>query len=244
MAEVPVDESPGHESLLYNNPRIAQPPRQGEQVMVLGLGRFGGAVGAELVRLGMEVLGVDSDPKIVQSYTKLLTHVVEGDVTNIEVLRQLGAGEVRHAVVGVGHDIEASILATAALDDLGVPSIWAKAVGRSHGRILERVGAHHVVYPEHDMGHRVAHVLGGRMLDWFQLDESFAMVETQAPKELVGRSLADVGVRARFDVTVVCVKHGDQPFTYATPDTVLRKGDVLVVAGATAAAEAFARLSS
>lgn len=235
--------APGPEAFLRTDRRPEHPPRPGETVLVLGLGRFGAAVGAELVRLGMEVLGVDADPKVVQRATHLLTHVVEGDVTNLEVLRQLGAGEVRHAIVGIGH-IEASILATAALEDLGVPSIWAKAVNRQHGRILERVGAHHVVYPEHDMGHRVAHVLGGRMLDWFQLDERFAMVETRVPREHVGKSLAAVGIRARHDVTVVCVKHGGEPFTYATPDTVLQAGDVLVVAGETSAVEAFARLPS
>jgi trk system potassium uptake protein TrkA len=221
---------------------MAPPPAPGEQVLVLGLGRFGGAVGAELVRLGLEVLGVDGDPRNVQQYTKLFTHVVEADATNQDALRQLGAAEVRHAIVGIGSDIEASILATAALDDLGVPNIWAKAVSKAHGRILERVGAHHVVYPEHDMGHRVAHLVGGRMLDWFQLDEQFAMVETMAPRKLFGRTLADVGVRANYGVTVVCVKPLGKAFTYATADTVLQKGDVLVVAGPTPATEAFARL--
>jgi trk system potassium uptake protein TrkA len=218
------------------------PPAPGEQVLVLGLGRFGGAVGAELVRLGLEVLGVDADPRNVQQYTKLLTHVVEADATSLDALRQLGAAEVRHAVVGIGSDMEASILVTAALDDLGVPSIWAKAVSKAHGKILERVGAHHVVYPEHDMGHRVAHLVGGRMLDWFQLDEHFALMETVAPRNLIGKSLAEIGVRANHDVTVVCVKPRGESFTYATPDTVLARGDVLVVAGSTQATEAFARL--
>ena len=221
---------------------MAPPPAPGEQILVLGLGRFGGAVGAELVRLGLEVLGVDGDPRNVQQYTKLFTHVVEADATNQDALRQLGAAEVRHAIVGIGSDIEASILATAALDDLGVPNIWAKAVSKAHGRILERVGAHHVVYPEHDMGHRVAHLVGGRMLDWFQLDEQFAMVETMAPRKLFGRTLADVGVRANYGVTVVCVKPLGRQFTYATADTILQQGDVLVVAGPTPATEAFARL--
>ncbi len=212
-------------------------------MVVLGLGRFGGAVGAELVRLGLEVLGVDADPRNVQQYTKLLTHVVEADATNQDALRQLGAAEVQHAVVGIGSDIEASILATAALDDFGVPNIWAKAVTKAHGQILERVGAHHVIYPEHDMGHRVAHMLGGRMLDWFQLDEQFAMVETMAPSELLSRTLAEVGVRANYGVTVVCVKPVGGLFTYATAETVLQHGDVLVVAGPTSDTEAFARLS-
>src|SRR3546814_8829154 len=104
----------------------------------------------------------------------------------------------------IGSDIEASILDTAALEDLGVANIWAKAVTKAHGRILERVGAHHVIYPEHDMGHRVAHLLGGRMIDWLQLDEQFALVETVVPRTLAGQTLQDVGVRAAYGVTVVC----------------------------------------
>lgn len=218
-------------------------PKPGEPVLVLGLGRFGGAVAAELTRLGFEVLGVDSRGRSVQHYAHLVTHAVEADVTDPDALRQLGAGEVRSAVVGIGSDIEASILATAALDDLGVADIWAKAVTKSHGRILERVGAHHVVYPEHDMGHRVAHMLGGRVIDWLQLDEQFILVETTVPAALAGRSLQDSAIRARFGVTVVCVKPAGKAFTYATPDTIPDVGDILVVAGTTEAAEAFGRLA-
>lgn len=214
-----------------------------DQVLVLGLGRFGGAVASELVALGFEVLGCDADGRRVQALSDTLTHVVQADTTSELVLRQLGAGDFQYAVVGIGTDIEASILTTAALADCGIPNIWAKAVTQSHGRILNRVGAHHVVFPEHEMGQRVAHLVGGRVLDWFQLDEDFAMVETVAPADLVGRSLAEVGVRARYGVTVVCVKPAGETFTYATPDTVLEDGDVLVVAGPTPKAEAFAHLS-
>ena len=222
--------------------RPSRPAEAGEQVVVLGLGRFGGAVGAELVRLGFEVLGIDSDGDRVQYYADLLTHVVQADTTTEEALRQLGVADFRYAVVAIGTDIEASILTTAALDDFGVPNIWAKAVTRSHGRILERVGAHHVVFPEHDMGHRVAHLVGGRIIDWFQLDKDFAMVETVVPADLVGQSLGETRLRQRHGVTVVCIKPPGQTFTYATVDTVLEKGAVLVVAGPSERAEAFAHL--
>jgi trk system potassium uptake protein len=212
------------------------------QVLVIGLGRFGSALAIELEGLGFEVLGVDAEARRMQELADKLTHVVQADTTDAAVLRQLGAGQFDSAVVGIGTDIEASILTTAALDDLGVPNIWAKAVTRPHGRILERVGAHHVVFPEHDMGQRVAHLVTGRVLDWFQLDENFAMVETETPAELVGVSLTDAAVRARYGVTVVCVKPTGEAFTYATPDTVLAPGDVLVVAGPTDQADAFSRL--
>lgn len=238
MAEHRHPDLPG---LVTRRPHLP-PAKPGEQVLVAGLGRFGGAVAAELGRLGMEVLGIDNIPKNVQYYADLVTHVVEGDATDVEVLRQLGVGELRHAVVGIGSDIEASILTTAALDELGVPGIWAKAVSATHGRILERVGAHHVIHPEHDMGHRVAHLVGGRVQEWFQIDEDFAIVETTAPGRLVGRSLAELDVRAKHHVTVVFVKAAGGSFTDATPDTVLERDDVLLVAGSTSAVEAFARL--
>lgn len=210
--------------------------------MVIGLGRFGGAVAAELCRLGFEVLGIDADEGRIQYYSEMLTHVVRADSTNQAALEQLGVADFSHAVVGIGTDIEAGILTVAALEDLGVSNIWAKAVTKSHGRILERVGAHHVVYPEHDMGHRVAHLVGGRIIDWFQLDDEFAMVETTVPDELAGHSLGDIALRARFGVTVVCVKPTGQSFTYATADTVLEKGAILVVAGPAKDAAAFAAL--
>lgn len=222
--------------------RRVQQADPGEQVVVVGLGRFGGAVAAELVRLGFEVLGVDGDGERVQAHAETLTHAVQADATNEEALRQLGVGDFSYAVVGIGSDIEASVLVTAALVDLQVANIWAKAVSRPHGRILERVGAHHVVFPEHDMGYRVAHLVGGRIIDWFQLDEDFAMVETVVPSELVGGSLGELGIRDRFGVTVVCVKPAGGAFTYATPGTVLEKGAVVVVAGSSADTERFARL--
>jgi trk system potassium uptake protein TrkA len=214
----------------------------GDQMIVLGLGRFGSSVAREAMRLGFEVLGVDGDGRRVQDLADDLTHVVQADTTDIEALRQLGADDFASAVVGIGTDIEASVLTTANLDDFGVPDIWAKAVTRPHGRILERVGAHHVIYPEHDMGRRLAHLVGGHMLEWVRLDDDFAMVETLAPRALQGVSLADAGVRARYGVTVVCVKAAGHGFTHATPDTVLGDGDVVVVAGPPDRAERFAAL--
>ena len=209
---------------------------------MLGLGRFGGSVANELVSLGFEVLGVDASGRRVQQLADELTHVVEADTTDPEVLQQLGATDFALAVVGIGTDIEASILTVAALTDLGVANIWAKAVTKAHGRILERVGAHHVVFPEHDMGRRVAHQLSGRVIDWFQLDPEFALVETTAPREILGRTLADIGLRAKYGVTVVCVKPAGHDFTYATSETVLAADDLLVVAGPTERAKAFAHL--
>lgn len=209
------------------------------EFIVIGLGRFGGGLAETLVELGHEVLGVDADPKLVQSFAHRLTHVVEADSTDIEALRQIGVADFSTAVVAIGTDIEASILTTAVLVDLQVPKIVAKAVTESHGKILERVGAHRVIFPEREMGVRVGHSLAGAMIDYFQLDPGFALVETEAPKELVGKTLAEAEVRKRYGITVVCIKPRDGTFTYATPDTTVREGDILVVAGETRRAESF-----
>lgn len=218
-------------------------PITAEKVLVIGLGRFGSALSQELVALGSDVFGVDCNARRVQDHAGVLTHVVEADSTDLAALRQLGVADYEVAVVSIGSDLEASILTTAGLAELGVPNIWAKAISDSHARILERIGAHHVVLPEHDMGQRVAHLVSGGVLNWFQLDEQFAMVETTVPTELVGKSLAEAGIRARYGVTVVTVKPVNGHFTYATADTVLAEGDILVVAGQWAEAESFAHLS-
>lgn len=213
-----------------------------KEFLVIGLGRFGGGLAGTLVGMGHDVLGVDADPKPVQALSGVLTHVVEADSTSEEAMRQLGAADFGTAVVAIGTDLEASILTTSVLVDLGVPKIVAKAVTEPHGRILERVGAHRVVFPERDMGVRVAHSLAGSILDYFQLDPGFALVETVAPKDLVGKTLAEAEVRRRYGITVVCIKPEGGSFTYATPETVVRNGDLLVVAGETRRAESFGEL--
>jgi trk system potassium uptake protein len=222
---------------------LARPARHEGQVLVLGLGRFGRAIALTLQELGYEVLAIDVDGRAVQELAGRLTHVVEADTTNLEALRQLGAADFERAVVAIGTDIEASILTTGALVDLGIPKIWAKAVTAAHGKILERVGAHRVILPEHDMGERVAHLVTGRMLDYMELDEGFALVKTKAPAELVGRTLAEAEVRQRYQITVVCIKPAGGSYTFATQDTKVGEGDILVVAGQPSYAEGFAELT-
>lgn len=211
-------------------------------VLVLGLGRFGGSVAETLTRLGSEVLGIDRDPRLVQDFADRITHAAEADSTDLEALDQLGVRDFRHAVVAIGSDLEASILTVSALVDLGVPQIWAKAVTEAHGRILARVGAHQVVFPERDMGERIAHRVTGKMIDYIELDDTFALVETGPPKALVGKTLGEYGVRVKHKVTVVCIRPEGGSFTYATADTEVGPNDVLVVAGGTEATERFADL--
>ncbi|WP_035812407.1 potassium channel family protein [Jiangella gansuensis] len=209
-----------------------------------GLGRFGKSLALELMRDGhTEVLGIDKDPERVQSAAGRLTHVVAADTTNDDAMRQLSVHECERAVVGIGSDLEASILTASVLVEMGIPTIWAKAISHSHARILSQIGVHHVVRPEHDMGVRVAHLVHGRMLDYIEFDDGFAMVKTSPPREAVGKRLGDSAIRSKYGVTVVAVKKPGQGFTYATADTVVDPGDTLIASGLIENTERFSDLT-
>ena len=214
-----------------------------DNVVVIGLGRFGVAVADSLVHLGHDVLGIDTNPERVQKWADRLTHVVQGDASDSDVLRRLGVHEFGHAVVGIGTHIEASVLAVLALSELHVPDIWAKAVTPDHGRILERTGAHHIVSPEAAMGQRVAHMVTGKMIDFIEFDDGFAIVKTRAPLEAVGKTLGESALRSKYGVTIVGVKRPKTDFTYAQPDTFVQAGDLIIVSGPTKLVQKFAALT-
>lgn len=211
-------------------------------VVVIGLGRFGASVARSLAAMGHEVLGIDDSMEIVQSLAEELTHVVQADSTSPATLRKLGVAEMAHAVVGIGSDIESSVLTVVALLDCGCQDIWAKAVNTNHGRILERVGANHVIYPEAEMGERVAHLVTGRMMDFFAFDDGFSVGKTRAPAFMAGKTLAESDVEARHGVTVIGVKRAREAFAQARPDTIIFMSDQLVISGPTGAVETFAAL--
>jgi trk system potassium uptake protein TrkA len=211
-------------------------------VVVLGLGRFGKALALELEGDGVEVLGVERDARRVQDLAGRLTHVVQADSTDVEAMRQLSVGEFGRAVIGIGSDLEASVLTAFVMRTLGVRNIWAKAVTESQGKILEQVGVHHVVRPEYDMGRRVAHLVRGKMLDYIEFDDGYAIVKTTPPRSILGKTLAEAGVRAQHGVTIVGIKTRGKDFTYAVPDSVAREGDLIIVSGERAKVERFSAL--
>jgi trk system potassium uptake protein TrkA len=213
---------------------------QGDSVVVIGLGRFGGAVAQSLMSLGHDVMGIDRDAEPVQAWADRLTHAVQADATNVMVMRQLGVADFRHAIVGIGDNLAASLMTLMALTELGVADIWVKALTEDHGKIAQRMGAHHVVYPEADMGERVAHLISGRMIDYIELDDGFAIAKIHAPSATFGRSLAESGVREKFGVTVVGIKRPGEDFQHARPDSRVQTGDLLIVSGATDRVEKFA----
>ncbi|MCK9792731.1 TrkA family potassium uptake protein [Isoptericola sp. 4D.3] len=210
-------------------PEKKAPPREAG-VLVIGLGRFGSSLATTLDRLGQDVLAVERDEKLVAQWSGRLP-LVEADASEAEALIQLGARDFGVAVVGVGTELEASVLITANLVDLGTPQIWAKAISMEHGKILTRIGAHHVVYPEADAGSRVAHLVSGKMLDYIEVEDGFTIVKMRPPKEMQGFTLAQSDIRKRYGVTVIGVKSPGVEFTYATPETRVSANDLLVCSG-------------
>lgn len=221
---------------------MAEPIPHDAPVLVIGLGRFGAATAGQLQRQGREVLVVDTDEGLVQKWSDRVTHAVQADARNLDALRQVGAAEFSVAVVAVGTSLEASVLITANLADLKIPQIWAKAMSATHGKILARIGAHHVIYPEAEAGERTAHLLTGRMLDFIQFDDDFVLAKLYPPKAIRGVPLKESGVRTRHRVTVVGIKSPGKPFTYAAAETVISAHDLIIVSGASDDVERFASL--
>ena len=205
--------------------------RRGRQFAVVGLGRFGASVAATLRKLGQEVLAVDSSEERVQELAPLVTHAVQADATDENAMRSLGIRNFDVAVVAIG-EIEASILATSVLKSLGVPYVVAKALSDLHGRVLERVGADRVVYPERDMGVRVAHnLLSGNLIDYIELAPGYSIIEVTAKEQFVGRTLGELDFRARYGIQVLALRRGSQVVVAPGADATIEAGDVLVAMG-------------
>ena len=183
--------------------------------------------------LGKEVLAIERDADLVARWAPRLTLVVEGDGTRVETLRDLGVDQVKTVVVGIGDHLEASLLATSALAELGVPRIWSKAVSHEHQRILKRVGATHVIFPELDMGNRVAHQLvHGEVTDYVEFANGYALALVGTPAFMAGRSPSQVRLLTTRGVVCVAVQRkGKEDFQLVSPDTPLMTGDLIVVAG-------------
>jgi trk system potassium uptake protein TrkA len=210
-------------------------------VVVIGLGRFGSSVARAGGRWPRRA-GHRTDQEVVQDLAHELPHVVKADSTELPALQQLSVTGFSHAVVSIGANLEASVPTVLNLAQMGVKDIWAKANSPQHGRIAERVGAHHVIYPEVDMGERVAHLVTGKMIDFIEFDDGFAIAKTRAPMETHDKTLAVSNVRQKYGITVVGIKRRYQDFIYAKPDTEIKPGDHLILAGPTPLVEKFAAL--
>ncbi|HYN66447.1 MAG TPA: TrkA family potassium uptake protein, partial [Ornithinibacter sp.] len=192
---------------------MARSSAHDDDVLVIGLGRFGAAAALELRRLGHKVTAIEKDGFLAEKFLGRVSHVVHGDASDVGVIRDAKVARFGIAVVAIGSSVEASVLAAANLVDAGVPDIWAKALSPEHARILDRIGVQHIVRPEADTGRRVAHLVGGRMQDYIEFDDGFAIVKMRPPTEAIGFTLLQSAIRSKYGVTVVGVKAPGEDFT-------------------------------
>ena len=211
-----------------------------EQFAVIGLGRFGSSLAKELIELGHEVLGIDKDEEVVDAIGRKLTHAVVADATDVDMLRSLGVRNFDCGVVAIGDDIQTSILATIQLKELGVKKVVAKAITELHGRVLERIGVDRVIFPERDMGIRVAHQLvSPNLLDYIELSKDYSIAELTVPNCLDGISLKELNPRSRFGCSIVAINKKEGVIIVPTAEQVLSEKDIMVIIGTNEQIDAF-----
>ena len=202
-----------------------------KQYVVLGMGRFGISVARTLYSLGHDVLGIDKDEEIVQGLSNELTHIVAADVLDEDIYKTLGLRNFDVAVVAV-RDLEPSVMCTLMLKECGIPFIIAKASTSLHGRMLDKIGADKVIYPERDMGIRVGHNLAdSNIVDYIELVDNLSIMEIETPKTMVGKSLSEAELRRLYNVTVVALRRNGQILVNPDPNDKIKEGDVMVILG-------------
>ena len=200
--------------------------------VVIGLGRFGTAVARELCELGNQVLVIDLDRDLVQDVADQVTHAVAADARDADVLRSLGVSEYDCAVVAIGDDVGSSALVTLRLKEAGVPQVVCKAQSHVHKRLLEKIGADHVVFPEHEMGIKAAQGLArSNILNFIELSPDYAIVEVDLPRGWEGHSIRELDIRAKFGVNVIALRQGQKINVAPGAECVLSEGDKLIVLG-------------
>ena len=200
--------------------------------VVIGCGRFGSSVAKTLYSLGHEVLAIDKNEEKVQNISEQVTHAVEADCTDENVLRSLGIRNFDVAVISIGSDIQSSIMATLIAKELGVHYVLCKAQNELQAKVLYKIGADRVVFPERDMGIRVAHnLVSQNVLEYIELDPHYSIAEIVAPSKWIGKTIGALDLRANYGINVMAVKHGMQINISPEADDVLKPGDILVVIG-------------
>ncbi|HKL13672.1 MAG TPA: TrkA family potassium uptake protein [Halanaerobiales bacterium] len=203
-----------------------------KQFIVVGLGRFGSSVAKTLTDNGHDVLAIDQDHQIIQDISNSVTHAVEADATDEEALKTLGVRNFDVAIVSIGDNLHANILCTLILKELGVPYVIVKAQDNLHGKVLTKVGADRVVYPERDMGERIAHnLISSNVLDYLEFAPDYSVVEIMASPNMIGKSLAELEFRSQFDVNVMAIKRGQHLNMSPGASDKILENDTLIVMG-------------
>ena len=204
----------------------------GEEVMVIGLGRFGSAVARELERLGHQVLAIDQSEQHVNDIAPDVTHALQLDAADEEALRSAGAADFETAIVAISSDAEPSIFATMVLKRLGVRTVIAKAGSLLHGEILARVGADRVVFPERETGLRLAHSFNvPNVIDYLDVAPNFGIEKIRPPKGFIGKSLGELDLKGRLGLSPIALRRGQQVFVNPARDERVAEGDELILIG-------------
>jgi trk system potassium uptake protein len=205
-----------------------------KQFVVIGIGRFGSALAERLYGLGHEVLAIDTNEELIQKISDKVTHAVTADASDESVLKSLGVRNFDVAIVAIGSDIQSSIITTLMLKDLGVKYVVAKAQNDLHAKVLYKIGADRVVFPERDMGERVAHnLIATNILEFIELSPEYSIIEFTVPQNWVGKNLRELNLRVRFGVNVVALKSINNDYINASPkaEDEIKEDTVLVVIG-------------
>lgn len=204
-----------------------------KEFAVIGLGRFGGSICKELMELGMEVMVMDKNEEKVNEYANIVSHAVVGNSVDENVLKSLGIRNFEHVIVAIGDDIQASILTTLMLKELGVSNITVKAQNDYHEKVLKKIGADSIVHPERDMGKRIAHnIVSNNVLDYLELSDEHSIVEIKASNKLDGHTMLDLDIRARYGITIVAIKRGADIIVSPQANEPIKENDILIVIGA------------
>ena len=203
-----------------------------KEFVVFGLGRFGMSVAKTLAASGYEVMAVDSKEEYVQDIAEYVTQAVRADVSDVEEVRSLGIESMDVAIVAIASDMEASIMATILAKEAGIPYVVAKANSDMHAKVLLKVGADKIVFPEREMGERIAkNLISGNFIDMFELDSNFSMVEMAPPKEWIGKSLRELNIRHHYGINVIAKKTGDRMDINMNPDEPIEGDAILIIIG-------------
>ncbi len=202
------------------------------QFVVIGLGRFGTSVARTLAERGYDVLVIDRDEALVQEMASIVTYSVQADSTDENAMNALGLRNFDVAVVAIGSDIHSNILTTMILKEMGVNYVVTKAVDPLHGKVLEKVGANKVVYPERDMGKRIAlNLVSSNMLDFIEFAPNYSIIEIMATQGMMGKTLVELQFRTKYGVNVIAVKEGEQINISPEASDEIKEGDILIVVG-------------
>ncbi|PSL50859.1 trk system potassium uptake protein TrkA [Salsuginibacillus halophilus] len=204
-----------------------------KQFAVIGLGRFGGSICKSLVAEGMEVLAIDMDEEKVNEFAPDVTQAAIADTTDEKALKSLGIRNFDHVIVAIGDNIQASILTTLMLEEMGVEHITVKAQNDYHEKVLERIGADEIVHPERDIGVRIAHnVVSENVLDHLELSDEYSISELVAGSTIAGETIYDLDFREKYGSSILAIKRGDDMIVSPLPDETIQQNDVIIVLGA------------